>query len=169
MLLRIGPFAGPEVKFFDGVGASEVTWLKSKLNWSISAAAAPLRGPAVRVPENLPVHRPEVIAQLASELSAVSDALRYRDNFARLLPQRIATLTTEVESRNHEAAVATLLSLNVGSTMVGAPRLQYVVAQCLADVRGGRSTACLPTLNRESERFLSYLAESSETGHPTRR
>lgn len=145
-----------------------MAWLNSKLNWSLSPAA-PLRGPAIRVPENLPVHRPEVIAQLASELSAVSDALRYRDNFARLLPQRIETLSGEVGSKDHEAAVATLLTLNVGSTMVGAPRLQYVVAQCLTDVRAGRSTTCLPALNREAERFLTYLAESSEAGHSTPR
>ena len=146
-----------------------MAWLKSKLNWSLSANAAPLRGSSIRVPESLPVHRPEVIAQLAGELSAVSDALRYRDNFARLLPQRIETLAAEVGSRDQEAAVSTLLTLNVGSSMVGAPRLEHVVAQCLADVRGGRRTICLPTLVREAERFLAYLAETNNAGRADRR
>lgn len=112
----------------------------------------------VDVPENLPVHRPEVIEQLGRELPSQADALRYRDHFARLLPERIQDLTAGVRSKDHAAAVATLLSLNVGSCMVGAPRLEYVANLCLADIQNGRKSGCLPTLVREAERFLTHLA-----------
>lgn len=141
-----------------------MAWLKTKLNRVRSTHPAGIQGPEFCVPEDLPVHRPEVIAQLATELSAEADALRYRDNFARLLPQRIQTLTAEIGSNDAQAAVTTLLSLNVGSTMVGAPRLQHVAGQCLTDIRNGCQTVCVPALVREAERFLSYLAGSEETG-----
>ncbi|WP_090587908.1 hypothetical protein [Arthrobacter subterraneus] len=119
------------------------------------------------VPEDLPVHRVEVIEQLAAELPAVSDALRYRDNFARLLPGRIEEVAVEIRSGNEQAAVTALLSLSVGSRMVGAPRLEYVVGRCLADVRSGRRTDSLPALTREAERFLTHVAETvSAEAHP---
>jgi hypothetical protein len=162
-LLRTGPFAGPEVDFVEGFGARKVAWLKSMLNWALPPSPASIVEPAICVPEDLPVHRPEVIVRLAAELPDPADALRYRDNFARLLPQRIQTLNSEIRDKDQEAAVATLLSLNVGSSMVGAPRLQHVVDRCLADVRNGRRTACLPTLVREAERFLANLAEASDS------
>ena len=145
-----------------------MAWLKNKLNWALPAKPAPVQGPAFCVPDDLPVHRPEVIAQLAAELPTPADALRYRDNFARLLPQRIQALTADISLKDEEAAVATLLSLSVGSSMVGAPRLQYVVDRCLSDVRSGRKTDCLSTLVREAERLLSYLAESNDTGSSSR-
>lgn len=112
------------------------------------------------VPESLPVHRVEVLEQLASELPAASDALRYRDNFARLLPERIEEVTAEIRSGNQQAAETALLSLSVGSRMVGAPRLEYVVGRCLADVRSGGRTDCLPSLIREAERFLTQVGET---------
>ncbi|WP_299166315.1 hypothetical protein [uncultured Arthrobacter sp.] len=111
------------------------------------------------VPADLPVHRPEVIAQLAEELETLADALRYRDNFARLLPQRVRDLDADLRSKNLEDAEGTLLSLHVGSTMVGAPRLQYVVDRCLSDFRSGRAMSCLPALAGEAERFLTCLAQ----------
>lgn len=141
-----------------------MAWLNSKLNWVRHAQPADIQEPEICVPEDLPVHSPEVIVQLGTELPAEADALRYRDNFARLLPQRIQALSAEIGSNDEEAAVSTLLSLNVGSSMVGAPRLQHVADQCLTDIRNGRRTGCLPTLAREAERFLSYLAESNNAG-----
>lgn len=141
-----------------------MAWLKSKLNWALPAKPASNLEPAECVPEHLPVHRPEVIARLADELPAVADALRYRDNFARLLPERIQALTAEIRSKDEQAALATLLSLKVGSSMVGAPRLQHVVSQCITDIRAGHRTGCLPTLVREAERFLTCLADSGDGG-----
>lgn len=143
-----------------------MVWLRNKLNRVRPAYAADVQEPDFCVPEDLPVHRPEVIAQLGTELPAAADALRYRDNFARLLPQRIHALTAEIRSKDEQAAVATLLSLNVGSSMVGAPRLQHVAGRCLRDIRSGRPTSCLPTLVREAERFLSYLAGPDEPAEP---
>jgi hypothetical protein len=123
--------------------------------------------PADCVPEGLPVHRVEVLEQLAAELPAVSDALRYRDNFARLLPERIEEVAVEIRSGNRPAAETALLSLSVGSRMVGAPRLEYVVGRCLADVRSGRNSDCLPALIREAERFLTHVGETfSAEAHP---
>lgn len=143
-----------------------MAWLKSKLNWAIAPKPSALQEPAECVPEDLPVHSPEVITRLAAELPASADALRYRDNFARLLSQRIQELTAHIRAKDQEAAVATLLSLSVGSSMVGAPRLQHVSAQCLSDIRKGSRTACLPTLVREAERFLTYLANSGNSSGP---
>lgn len=135
-----------------------MTWLKGKLNWVLPAHLSSPREPACCVPDDLPVHRPEVIAQLADELSEQADALRYRDNFARLLPKRIQDLDSDLRSRKREEAEGTLLSLAVGSTMVGAPRLLFVADQCLVAFRSGREMSYLPALGEEAERFLSYLA-----------
>ena len=170
-LLRTGPFAGPEVDFFDGLGASaEVAWLKNKRTSAVSAVptqtgAASTEALENCVPANLPVHRPEVITQLGEELATLADALRYRDNFARLLPKRIRDLEADLRSKsskNLEDAEGTLLSLNVGATMVGAPRLQYVADRCLSDFRGGREMSCLPALAGEAERFLMLLSGAED-------
>lgn len=118
--------------------------------------------PANCVPADLPVHRPEIIAQLAEELETLADALRYRDNFARLLPQRVVDLDANLRSKNPEDAEGTLLSLHVGSTMVGAPRLQYVVDHCLSDFRNGHAMSYLPALAGEAERFLTCLAQEQD-------
>lgn len=159
------------------MGAHAVAWLtnkfKSALPGNLFHPLAPVDSvpepmvPMDCIPEDLPVHRVEVLEQLAAELPAASDALRYRDNFARLLPQRIEEVTVEIRSGNRQAAETALLSLSVGSRMVGAPRLEYVVGRCLADVRSGRRADCLPALIREAERFLTHLAETfSAEAHP---
>lgn len=145
-----------------------MAWLKNKRTSAVPGMPA-LTGPAPTgpalaellescVPADLPVHRPEVIAQLAEELATLADALRYRDNFARLLPKRIRDLDVDLRSKNLEDAEGTLLSLNVGATMVGAPRLQFVAERCLSDFRSGREMSCLPALAGEAERFLMLLS-----------
>lgn len=159
------------------MGAHAVAWLtnrfKSALPGNLFHPLAPVdsvpepMAPMDCIPEDLPVHRVEVLEQLAAELPVASDALRYRDNFARLLPQRIEEVTVEIRSGNRQAAETALLSLSVGSRMVGAPRLEYVVGRCLADVRSGRMAECLPALIREAEQFLTHVAETfSAEAHP---
>lgn len=110
-------------------------------------------------PGDLPVQEPEAIGKLADELATPADALRYRDHFARLLPDRIEQVSAGVASRDRELTFATLLSLKVGSSMLGAARLQHVVCRCLEDIDRGCKVHCLSTLQREAEQFLAHLAD----------
>lgn len=158
------------------MGAHAVAWLMNKFKSALPgnllrplepAESVPeLLEPADCIPEDLPVHRAEVIEQLGAELPAASDALRYRDNFVQLLPQRIEELSAEIRCGNQPAAVTSLLSLSVGSRMVGAPRLEHVLGRCLADLRSGRNAECLPALIRESERFLAHVADTCSAEPP---
>lgn len=136
-----------------------MAWFRTRMRWTRTfnwPTPATVTDP--RVPDNIPVHRSDVIGQLGAELQSPADAFRYRDNFARLLPGRIQDLTALIRSKDQAAAVAVLMTLRVGSCMVGAPRLEYVSSRCLADIRSGRKSFWLPALVREAERFLTHLA-----------
>lgn len=138
-----------------------MAWLKDRVKSGATAAAADGKEP-VSIPADLSPYEPGTLAKLAAELPAPSDALRYRDNFARLLPERLARLEAGIRTQDHEAKLATLLTLNVGCSMVGAPRLKRVVGVCLDDVQNGRRVSCPHTLVHEAELFLACLAGQAD-------
>ncbi|NJC23606.1 hypothetical protein BJ994_002682 [Arthrobacter pigmenti] len=140
------------------INPSVFTDRRRQMAWFKTRKARIVDSAELTVPDSLSVHRRDVIEQLATELPSPEDALRYRDNFARLLPERIQNLTVSLRSKDEAAAIATLMSLNIGASMVGAPRLEYVTKQCLTDIRNGDRSCYLPALVREAERFLSHLA-----------
>ncbi|MHA7209202.1 signal peptidase I [Arthrobacter sp. MDT1-65] len=65
-----------------------------------------------------------VLEGLGEELASRAGALQFAGAFADLLPQRVRAVEDAFASRDADAAVVALLSLNVSASMVGARRLE---------------------------------------------
>lgn len=87
----------------------------------------------------LPVLDPDVLTTLGAELASRTGALQFAGTFVALIPQRVGAVEAAVEAGDTDAAVVALLSLNVGSSMVGARRLEQASSMALESA--GRGSA----------------------------
>lgn len=107
----------------------------------------------------LPVLDRGVYDSLAEELDNPTGALQFATLFARMLPERIAGIEEAFRSQDSEAAVVTILSLNVSASMVGARRLAEYSSVALDLVTDPTSHAALvDRLRALAGEFQSALA-----------
>ncbi|WP_258062547.1 signal peptidase I [Arthrobacter sp. B0490] len=81
------------------------------------------RGPSPERIEGPALDR-AVLEGLGEELASRAGALQFAEAFVDLLPQRVRAVEDAFASRDADAAVVALLSLNVSASMVGARRLE---------------------------------------------